>query len=147
MSQKWPGLLSGKPSGDPTSALPSSDQSAATISAKVCAQKRQLPCTRETETHQEVSFSRTALNSSSNQGSANMHLPGGSSADPPFPQPRRANTVWNRLQLPWHPRRRASGAHTQVPSALPLASNQTRLLIVGQLGYNIFMTTDGAPGL
>ena len=134
MSQKWPGWLSGKPSGDPTSALPSSDQSAATISAKVCAQKCQLPCTRETETRQQVSFSKTALNSISNQGSANMHLPGGRSADPPFPHHRQANPVWNRLQLPWHPRRRASGAYTEVPSALPLASNQTRLLIVGRLG-------------
>lgn len=133
MSQKWPGRLSGKPSGDPTSALPSSGWSAATVSAKVCAQKRQLPCSRETEIRQGVSFSKSAL-SISNQGSANMHLPGGRSADPPFPHHRRASPVWSRPQLPWHPRRRASGAHTEVPSALPSASNQTRLLIVGRLG-------------
>lgn len=92
MSQTWQGRLSGKPSGDPTSALPSGKQSAATIAAKVCAQRFQLHCARVAETRQEVSFCRTASTVLATKV-ANMHLPGGSSADPPFPNHRRANTV------------------------------------------------------
>lgn len=133
MSQKWPGRLSGKPSGDPTSALPSSDQSAATISAKVCAQKCQLPAPGRQKHVKRSAFPKqhSAVVATKDQ---QKHLPGGRSADPPFPHHRQANPVCNRLQIPWHPRRRASVAHTEVPSAFPLASNQTRLLIIERLG-------------
>lgn len=62
---------------------------------------------------QEVSFSRTALNSINHQGPENMYLQGsGSADDPPFPSHKWINTVWYRLQLPWHPRRTVSaGTH------------------------------------
>lgn len=54
--------LSGQSSGHPTSALPSGNENAATISPKVCAQRFQLHCASGA-THQEVSFPRTALSS------------------------------------------------------------------------------------
>lgn len=71
---------------------------------------KQLHCASGAKTHQEVSFSRTALNSINHQGPENMYLQGGGSADnPPFPNHKWINTVWYRLQRPWHPRRRVSG--------------------------------------
>lgn len=134
MSQTWQGRLSGKPSGDPTSALPSGKQSAATIAAKVCAQRFQLHCARVAETRQEVSFCRTASTVLATKDWQTCIFQVAVLQTLPSPVTDGPILCDTGSSFPGTQGGGLQGTHTEIPFALPFPATQMCVLIAGQVG-------------